>query len=128
MKILLKPHIEVGAILKQRGLGASSAARRHLAVTIARMSDKYVPMQQGVLKNTVQIDKDGHAILYNQPYAHYQYHGQVMAGRAPKQYTGKAISYHGAPLRGKQWDKRMMADHSDEVINDLAKFVGGHKK
>lgn len=122
------PHIEPGPILKTRGLGGSTAARKHLATTVARLSDPYVPMQSGTLKNTRQIDVDGKGILYNQPYAHYQYYGEVMAGRAPKQYTGKAIDYHGAPMRGPRWDKRMMADLGDEVVNDLAKFVGGKRK
>lgn len=128
MKITIHPHIEPGQILETRGLGGSSAARRHLATTVARLSDKYVPMQQGALKNTVQIDAEGKAILYNQPYAHYQYEGQVMGGRVPKHYTGAAITYHGAPMRGPRWDKRMMADRGNEVIDDLAKFVGGKRK
>lgn len=128
MKITIHPHIVPGQILETRGLGGSTRARRHLAVTVARMSDKYVPMQTGTLKNVVQIDADGKAILYNMPYAHYQYNGQAMAGRAPKKYTGAAIDHHGAPMRGPQWDKRMMADRGDEVIADLAKFVGGKPK
>lgn len=128
MKVEIHPDIKTGAILEGRGLGSSSAARKHLAATVARLSDSYVPMAQGTLKNTRQIDVDGKAVLYQQPYAHYQYYGEVMAGRAPKQYTGKAIDYHGGPMRGPEWDKRMMADRHDEVVDDLAKFVGGHRK
>lgn len=128
MKITIQTHIEPSSILKARGLGSSSAARKHLATTVARLSDKYVPMQQGTLKNTRKIDRDGKFILYNQPYAHYQYYGKVMGGRAPKRYTGADIQYHGAPLRGAFWDKRMMADRRQEVLDDMAKFVGGHRK
>lgn len=128
MKVKIHPHIEPGPILDTRGLGGSTAARKHLANTVARLSDPYVPMQQGILKNTRQIDVDGKAILYNQPYAHYQYYGEVMGGRAPKQYTGAKNDYHGKPMRGKEWDKRMLADRGDEVVDDLAKFVGGKRK
>lgn len=122
------PRIETGVILESRGLGRSVGARKHLATTVARLSDPYVPMAQGTLKNTVQIDAEGRAILYRQPYAHYQYYGEVMAGRAPKQYTGKPIHYHGEPMRGPNWDKRMMADRGDEVVDSLAKYVKGRRK
>ncbi len=120
MSVKIRPHIEVGAILKSRGLGGSTRARKHLAVTVARLSDKYVPMQSGTLKNTRQIDEDGRAIRYNQPYANYQYEG--------KSKSGAQLHYHGVPMRGPHWDKRMMADRGDEVIDDLAKFIGGKRK
>lgn len=126
-KMKIFPRIETGAILRSRGLGDSSAARRHLAVTVARLADPYVPMAQGTLKNTRLIDAEGRSILYKQPYAHYQYYGEVMAGRAPKQYTGRPIDHHGGPMRGPAWDKRMMADRGDDVAQDLAKFVGGKR-
>lgn len=122
------PHIEPAAILESRGLGGSSRARVHLANTVARLSDPYVPMEHGTLKNTRQVVQDGKGILYNQPYAHYQYYGQVMGGRAPKHYTGKALDHHGGPMRGPNWDKRMLAARGNEVVEDLAKFVGGKRK
>lgn len=124
----IEAHVETGAILNSRGLGSSNRARVHLANTVARLADPYVPKAQGTLKNTRQILEGGKGILYNQPYAHYQYYGQVMAGRAPKQYTGRPIDYHGGPMRGKAWDKRMLADRGGEVIDDLANFVGGRRR
>lgn len=121
----ITPHINPTTILKARGLGSNPAARIRLATTVARFCDPYVPMQQGTLKNTRVIDPEGKKITYGQPYAHYQYHGVVMAGRAPKHYTGKAIQYHGAPVRGKEWDRRMLADRKRDIEADLAGFVGG---
>lgn len=125
-----KVNVDPAAILKSRGLGGSTAARRHLASTVARLCDPYVPMRQGFLKNQEKITEDGGAVavVYTEPYAHYQYRGEVMAGRAPKHYTGRPMDHHGAPMRGKEWDKRMMADRGDEVVDDLAKFVGGERK
>ena len=126
-----KVDIDSAAILRSRGLGGSTAARKHLASTVKRLCDPYVPMGSGSgahMKNSAQVAEDGSQLLYPGPYAHYQYKGEVMAGRAPKHYTGRDISYHGAPMRGKEWDKRMMADRGDEVIDDLAQFVGGKRK
>lgn len=120
--------INTAAILKKRGLGGDSAARRHLATTVRRLSDPYVPMHQGTLKNTAQIDADAKAIIYGQPYARYQYYGKLMVGRAPKRLTNIDLDHHGAPMRGPHWDKRMMEARGDEVIDDLARFVGGKRK
>ncbi len=128
-----KVNIDPAAILSSRGLGGSTAARKHLASTVARLCDPYVPMSAGSgvhMKDQKRINESSGAVelRYSGPYAHYQYKGEVMAGRAPKHYTGKAINYHSAPMRGKEWDKRMMADRGNEVVDDLANFVGGKRK
>lgn len=119
-------NVDSDRILRERGLGSSVEAVRFLASEVKRLSDPYVPMQSGTLKNTAQITDD--SVLYNAPYAHYQYHGAVMAGRAPKHYTGDAIDYHGAPMRGPEWDKRMMADRGDELRESFARHIGGKAK
>ena len=51
-----------------------------------------------------------------------------MAGRAPKHYTGKPLTYHGAPMRGREWDKRMLADRRDDLVQSVAGYVGGKPK
>lgn len=124
----VKTDIRPAAILRARGLGDSDRARVFLANEVARLSDPYVPMQQGILKNTKQIAGSGRTITYLGPYAHYQYVGEVMAGRAPKHYTGKPLTYHGAPMRGPEWDKRMMADRKDDLKQSVANYVGGKPK
>lgn len=131
----VKINVNPLAILNGRGLGTSTKARRYLASAVARLCDPYVPMSAGSgahMKNLRQViaaeNSSAVALVYDGPYAHYQYRGEVMAGRAPKHYTGRAIDYTDGPMRGKEWDKRMMADRSDEVLNDLANFVGGKRK
>ena len=69
----------------------------------------------------------GSMLIYSQPYAHYQYHGKVMAGRAPKHYTGSALTYHGAPMRGSEWEKRMLADHAGDLEKDCAAYINSRK-
>jgi len=99
----IKVDIDYKKILKSRGFGRDRKAARHLANLVAQKCDKRVPMQTGVLKNNREITGKGSGdvgILYKSPYAHYQYYGKVMAGRAPKRYTGKAITYNQAPMRG----------------------------
>ena len=119
--------INTAKILKERGLGGDHRAQVYLASEVKRLCDPYVPFQNGPLKNTAVVDPDGSAVTYTQPYAHYQYYGEVMAGRAPKKYTGDKLAYSGGGLRGPQWDKRMMADKSKELVSNLQKFIGGGK-
>ncbi len=112
-------------ILKKRGLSGDMRARKYLASQVARHCDPYVPMAQGTLKNSPQIAEDGSAITYPGPYANYQHTGLAMGGRAPKHYTGASLTYHGGPMRGSEWDKRMLADHAGDLEQDLAAYVGG---
>lgn len=123
----IKVDIDVNKIMASRGLGSSKKAQKFLASEIVRLSDPYVPMQLGggALKNQRIIASDGAFIVYTQPYAHYQYYGEVMAGRAPKRYTGKALTYNGAPMRGARWTERMLADKRSEIENNVKAFIGG---
>ena len=127
MKITVTSTINVNNILKERGLGPDKKAQRYLANRVRLRCMPYTPRQSGILSNTSHISSNGDAVVWEQPYAHYQYYGQVMGGRAPKHYTGKALSYSGGPMRGPQWDKRMMADHRGDIENDLAAYMGGKK-
>lgn len=133
MKIQVTSKVDVEGILSKRGMGSRHELAKVIASEVKRLSDPYVPMSSGAnahMKNLAQVvdSSTGVAVVYNTPYAHYQYYGEVMAGRAPKHYTGKDIDYHGAPMRGKEWDKRMMADRKDDVVKAAAKFVGGKSK
>ena len=120
----IRVDVDTARIMRERGLGGDNRAQVFLASEVKRLSDKYVPMQQGLLKNQSVIASDGSTLTYTQPYAHYQYYGEAMAGRAPKQYTGKALDYHGAQMRGAFWDKRMLADRGKELADNLKKEIG----
>ena len=119
----VKVDLPKAEILKRLGLGGSNKVRKYIASEVKRLCDPYVPMQRGNLKNNATIAADGSSIVYNQPYAHYQYYGEVMAGRAPKQYTGEKLTYHGAPTRGPHWEKRMLADKSKDLEKSVDVFI-----
>lgn len=128
MKVSVKVNVSVASIMAKRGLGRSNRVRKFIASEVKRLSDPYVPMQSGRLKNGAYISPDGSTLTYRGPYAHYHWVGEVMGGRAPKHYTGRAIQHHGAPMRGKQWTERMMADRSPELIESVANYTGGKGK
>lgn len=123
MKIQLTSTFSARKTLERRGLGRSNGLQKYLAARVRLRCDPYVPKDRGTLKNTAQIAQNGSSITYAQPYAHYQYVGMAMAGRAPKHYTGKALQHQGAPMRGPRWDQRMMADHREDLEADVAAYL-----
>lgn len=138
MSVKIETHIDTAAILAARGLGESDMARVLIAENVARLCDPYVPMSSGSgahMKERYIIAIDGSTITYTGPYAHFQHAGEVMVGvktgspyaksGEPKTGTGRPLQYHGAPMRGKEWEKRMMADRGDELTRAVAKYVGG---
>ena len=136
MKVKVKVDVNTAKIMRQRGLGGDYRAQRFLASEVMRLSDPYVPMQSGFLKTNAEIASDGSTLTYIAPYAHYQYYGEVMgpnwqdkngkwhSGKAPKEYTGRELTYHGGPMRGKKWVERMMADKGDELPKNLKAYIG----
>ena len=120
----IKVDINTAKILRARGMGGDNRVQVYLASEVKRLCDPYVPMQQGLLKNTAAVSADGKSITYVQPYAHYQYYGEVMAGRAPQKYTGDKLTYHGTPMRGPRWEKRMLADKSDDLVRNIQTYMG----
>ena len=127
---------DVGTMLKKRGLEPSGRVQKLFTATCAKEMDPYIPMQQGILKNTRQIGTD--KVTYNSPYAKFQYYGKLMLGVETrsayakkgerKVVTDKDLKYNGAPKRGKLWDKRMWADKKNKILNDVAKSAGGKAK
>lgn len=67
-------------------------------------------------------------VIWNTPYARYQYYGKVMVGSPPKTVTDTDLKYHGGGMRGKMWFERMKADHKNEIIEGAAKLAGGKAK
>lgn len=136
----IKTDIDPAVILRSRGLGESHDAAKFLAGEVARLCDPYIPKSDGAaahMKEQYEIAPDGSTITYDAPYAHFQYVGEVMVGASgspwaksgeKKRYAGQELTYSGGGLRGKAWDKRMMADRGDEVVKALADHLGGKVK
>lgn len=126
MKINIIDDINAPAILKKLGLGASNEVQRFIAEDVERLCQPYVPMSAGSgvhMVNSTIITDD--SIIYPGPYAHYQYVGEVMGGTAPKHYTGDLIKYNDGPIRGRAWEKRMLADREKDLENDIKAFIKG---
>lgn len=96
----------VDKILAKRNMEPGGQAELFLTNEVVRISDPYVPMQTGMMKNTVQVEP-GKA-TYPQIYSEVQYDKNRGTGR-----------------RGAHWDVRAMADRALEVVRSVARFIGG---
>lgn len=74
MKITVKMK-PANTIIKRLGLQENGKATKYLRDGVDRLSDPYVPMRSGTLKNTKQYPSN-HEIKYVMPYAHYMYMGK----------------------------------------------------
>lgn len=110
MSVKVFTNIDTTAICRKYGLGDSNKARKSLAANVRRRSDKYVPMDQGHLKNNYVVAPDGSTITYVMPYAQRQY----------------TIPYrHKDKRRTRYWDRAMMAAEGDAVARELETYIKG---
>ena len=138
--------IDIDRIFEERAGGVNDAGEV-LATTMERIMQPYVPMSEGAaahLVQRVQIVRLGEGraeIIYPGPYAHYVYVGEVYGPNPEKEPgvrrsrkgekkspTGREMKYTGAPMRGKEWDKRAWQERSREVLEALANRMGGKVK
>ncbi|MCD7894591.1 MAG: minor capsid protein [Erysipelotrichaceae bacterium] len=129
-------------IAKNHGLTPGGSAQKFFTNELLRVSDKYTPMEVGVLKNSATIALDGTFIQYNTPYARYHWYGKLMVDQntgssyAPKDtqkvLTTKDMTYYEpgssvpSPLRGSYWVQRAYNDNKDTLLDSLEKFINGN--
>lgn len=113
---------------------------------LAKMCEPFVPMDTGMLSQNVTVTPE--YLIYNSPYAHYQYKGEVYGPNIPimekgvpepvgwfsppgqpKQPTGRPINYSKEmhPNASAEWDKAMMAVEGDLFIKQVEEIIKGGK-
>ena len=115
--IKMKTHLQLDPVQKiklRHLINKDGKAQRFFTLQVHRMSEPYTPRKDGPLIDT-SVEGD-HTITYVQPYSSKNYYENRGNGM-------QATAHNG--LRGKLWDKRMWADHGDEIIEGVANYVGG---
>lgn len=134
---------DVDGILAKRNLGPSGAGPMLFAEKVHALMAPYAPMSGGAAAHFgnrasfVPVRKRVR-IVYPGPYAHYLYIGKAMGPAfrlksgewrspkgKPKHYNGRSLNYSGAPMRGPEWDKRMMRERRHDVVAAAAAIIGG---
>jgi hypothetical protein len=91
-------------IIDKYGMQKDGNTQLFLANTCFRRMQKYVPFDTGALSTTATV-KPG-SVTYEQPYAHRQY------------TTNK-----GKGIRGKYWDKKMVANEKDQLAKEVENYA-----
>ena len=102
---------DAATMAMRRQIQKDGPAQQFMTNEVARLSDDYVPMRSGDLKNIKIISQ--HQIKYTQPYARRQW------------YENKGAT---GGHRGKEWCNRAMADHREDLVRSVAAFCGGRSR
>lgn len=131
--------LNTSTIKARLGIEPNGRVQKYFQDTCYRYMDKYVPKRDGSLRREVDLS-DPTKIVYEVPYAHYQYEGKLYvmengkgAYYSPdygfwsekgvaKQPTNIDLVYHTAGT-GPHWDERMKSAEMDNVIDKVQKYV-----
>lgn len=130
----LKP---VGVIKARLGIEPNGRVQRKFQSLCQEYMDNYVPYSEGNLRKNLDMSNPTQ-IVYESPYAHYQYEGLLWVmengkgayyspdygfwSKKPKHKTDIPLHYHTAGT-GDHWDERMKSAEMDNLVKDLQKFV-----
>ena len=109
MPVKLKPTSEIKARL---GIEPNGRVQKFFTNTCYKHMDKYVPYRYGDLRSNVDVQAD--SIIYESPYAHYQYKGISK--------SGKPLNYK-TPGTGSYWDKRMVSAEMEQVVQEVQDYI-----
>ena len=85
-------------------------ARKPMANQLLLEADKYVPKKNGTLRQSGFVSSDGQSVIWNTPYAHYQYMGVSKLGKTGWTYT--------TPGTGPKWGEKVKND--DQAMKNIA--------
>lgn len=111
MPIKMKPTSEIKARL---GIETNGPVQKFFTSTCAKHMDKYVPFDEGNLAD-YRLEND--AVVYEQPYARYQYYGLSKSGKPLNYHTDKH------PLATSYWDKKMVSAEMQDIVKEVQNFV-----
>lgn len=133
----LKDFISPAELKRKLGVNPGGHIQKVVDAAVIRECFPYLPFDEGVLAgsaNTATKIGSGE-VIYDTPYARYQYYGEVYGPNIPivengvvtgyfsppeKHPTGKKLQYSKEvnPMAGSHWFDRAMADHKDEVLKE----------
>lgn len=126
--ITTKIKFSEGAVTARLAI-ANKRAQMWLDNEVLKDCTPYVPRLTGMLEHSgIDGTKVGSGeIIWNSPYARYQYYGKVMIGKAPKTVTDISLKYSKQSHNnaGRLWFERAKAKNKSKWIRGVKKIGGG---
>lgn len=128
---------DVNTLLEKVGLNRGGRVQRTINDAVIRECRPYVPASpRRSLGFSVISDIDKGQVIWETPYARYQYYGKVMTDELGRTWVGKGekkpiihedwlLTYDQAQnqLAGAYWFERMKADRLNDVLEEARKAV-----
>ena len=133
----LKDFISADELIRKRGIGAGGYVQKVIDAAVIRECTPYVPFAEGILAGSANTATEigSGEVVYDTPYARYQYYGEVYGPNFPivengevvgwrsppeKYATGRKLEYNTEmnPQAGSHWFDRAMADHKDDILKE----------
>lgn len=118
MPVKIKP---VSQIKIRLGIEPNGRVQKKFAETCYKHMDKYVPFDEGNLSSVVDIQP--YWIVYEMPYARYQYYGVRDDGTHPINEANRNRTYH--PQATSYWDRHMVSAEMPEIVKEMQDYIGG---
>ena len=147
MKIVAHLDIRPQDIMESLGVAEYGRVQKFIDAAVISQCEPYVPFDSGTLTRSANLATHVGSgfVVYDTPYAHYQYYGEVYGPNFPveiggemtfrsksgekKTPTGRKLQYDTEvhPLAGSHWFDRMCADHKEDILAG-AKTAAGEKR
>ena len=111
MSVKMQPTSVIKAHL---GIEPNGRVQKFFTQICAKKMDKYVPMDEGILRRYKIQDN---LIIYDQLYANYQYEGISKYGKKLNYSTDKH------PLATAHWDKEMWSAEGQDVVRQVQNYI-----
>ena len=125
-------------LLVQYGLEIGGRVQRFIDQRVIDGCQPYVPASPDrTLESSAQVSTEvgSGLVIWNTPYARYQYYGFVMTDEAGRTWVGpgerkpivtdRPLDYDTAqnPLAGSYWFERMKADRLNEILDEARRVM-----
>lgn len=104
-------------IKEQLGINPTGEVQRYFQDLCYNYMDKYIPMDTGNLAHDDIDLSDPRYIIYNAPYAEYQYYGMRKDGSKPINEENRNRQYH--PFATSYWDKHLETAEIDDIARKI---------
>ena len=133
----LKDFINTKQFVEERGVGEGGRIQKIVDAAVIRECFPYVPFDEGILAGSANTATEigSGEVVYDTPYARYQFYGEVYGPNFPIVENGEIVGYYSPPMKyptgqqlqyntdknplaGSHWFERAMADHKGDILKE----------